>query len=40
MTLYYDGKAVGKGRVDQTQPMGYSADEAVSPLDPWSQQSV
>jgi arylsulfatase A-like enzyme len=28
VTLYYDGKAVGKGRVDQTQPMGYSADEA------------
>jgi hypothetical protein len=28
VTLYFDGKAVGKGRVDQTQPMGYSADEA------------
>jgi arylsulfatase A-like enzyme len=28
ITLYYDGKPVGKGRVDQTQPMGYSADEA------------
>ena len=28
VTLYYDGAAVGKGRVDQTQPMGYSADEA------------
>jgi arylsulfatase len=28
VTLYYDGEAVGKGRVDQTQPMGYSADEA------------
>jgi arylsulfatase A-like enzyme len=28
VTLYYDGKSVGKGRVDQTQPMGYSADEA------------
>ena len=28
VTLYYDGKAVGKGRVDRTQPMGYSADEA------------
>jgi hypothetical protein len=28
VTLYYDGKKVGKGRVDQTQPMGYSADEA------------
>jgi arylsulfatase A-like enzyme len=28
VTLYYDGKAVGKGRVDKSQPMGYSADEA------------
>jgi arylsulfatase A-like enzyme len=28
VTLYYDGKLVGKGRVEQTQPMGYSADEA------------
>jgi len=28
VTLYYDGKAVGSGRVEQTQPMGYSADEA------------
>jgi len=28
ITLFYDGKAVGKGRVEQTQPMGYSADEA------------
>ena len=29
VTLYYDdGKAVGKGRVEKTQPMGYSADEA------------
>ena len=28
VTLYYDGKAVGKGRVKQSQPMGYSADEA------------
>lgn len=28
VTLFYDGKAVGKGRVDKTQPMGYSADEA------------
>jgi hypothetical protein len=28
VTLYYDGKAVGKGRVEQTIPMGYSADEA------------
>ncbi|MGH6965440.1 MAG: hypothetical protein ACREE0_13240, partial [Phenylobacterium sp.] len=27
VTLYYDGKPVGKGRVDKTQPMGYSADE-------------
>jgi hypothetical protein len=26
--LYNNGKPVGKGRVDQTQPMGYSADEA------------
>jgi arylsulfatase len=26
--LYYDGKPVGKGRVEMTQPMGYSADEA------------
>jgi arylsulfatase len=25
--LYYDGKPVGKGRVEKTQPMGYSADE-------------
>jgi hypothetical protein len=25
---YYDGKAVGKGRVEKTQPMRYSADEA------------
>ena len=24
----YDGKPVGKGRVEKTQPMGYSADEA------------
>ena len=29
VTLYYDGKAVGAGRVEQTQPMGYSADEAL-----------
>jgi hypothetical protein len=28
VTLYYDGIPVGKGRVEQTQPMGYSADEA------------
>jgi arylsulfatase len=28
VTLYYDGKAVGTGRVDQTEPMAYSADEA------------
>jgi arylsulfatase len=28
VTLYFDGKPVGKGRVDRTQPMGYSADEA------------
>ncbi len=28
VTLFYDGKEVGKGRVDQTIPMGYSADEA------------
>lgn len=28
VTLYYDGKQVGAGRVEQTQPMGYSADEA------------
>ncbi|RJG05726.1 arylsulfatase [Noviherbaspirillum cavernae] len=28
ITLYYDGKAVGKGRVEKSQPMGYSADEA------------
>jgi arylsulfatase A-like enzyme len=27
-TLYFDGRPVGKGRVDRTQPMGYSADEA------------
>ena len=26
--LYYDGKAVGAGRVDKTQPMAFSADEA------------
>jgi hypothetical protein len=28
VTLYYDGKAVGKGRIDKTQPMAYYADEA------------
>ena len=28
VTLYYDGKSVGTGRVEQTQPMAYSADEA------------
>ena len=28
VTLYYDGKSVGRGRVEQTQPMIYSADEA------------
>jgi arylsulfatase len=28
ITLYYDGKPVGKGRVEKSQPMGYSADEA------------
>jgi arylsulfatase len=28
VTLYYDGKPVGTGRVKQSQPMGYSADEA------------
>jgi arylsulfatase len=28
VTLYYDGEAVGRGRVERTQPMGYSADEA------------
>ncbi|MCZ7668122.1 MAG: hypothetical protein M5U34_13470 [Chloroflexi bacterium] len=27
VTLYYDGKEVGKGRVDATQPMVFSADE-------------
>jgi len=26
--LYYDAKAVGAGRVDKTQPMAFSADEA------------
>ncbi|WP_319452345.1 MULTISPECIES: arylsulfatase [unclassified Mycobacterium] len=28
VALFYDGKPVGKGRVEQTIPMGYSADEA------------
>lgn len=28
VTLFYDGKQVGRGRVEKTQPMGYSADEA------------
>jgi hypothetical protein len=28
VTLFYDGKAVGKGRIERTQPMAYSADEA------------
>jgi arylsulfatase A-like enzyme len=28
VTLYYDGKPVGSGRVDRTIPMGFSADEA------------
>jgi arylsulfatase len=28
VTLYYDGKQVGAGRVEKTEPMGYSADEA------------
>jgi len=28
VTLYYDGKAVGAGRVEHTQPMAFSADEA------------
>jgi arylsulfatase len=28
VTLYYDGKAVGTGRVEHTEPMAYSADEA------------
>jgi hypothetical protein len=27
VTLYYDGEAVGKRRVERSQPMGYSADE-------------
>jgi len=28
VTLYYDGEAVGSGRVERTIPMGFSADEA------------
>ncbi|MGW4099691.1 arylsulfatase [Mycobacterium sp. NPDC004974] len=28
VSLFYDGKQVGNGRVEQTQPMAYSADEA------------
>jgi arylsulfatase A-like enzyme len=28
VTLYYDGQPVGNGRVEMTQPMAYSADEA------------
>jgi arylsulfatase len=28
ITLYYDGKSVGNGRVKQSIPMGFSADEA------------
>jgi arylsulfatase len=28
VTLYYDGKLVGQGRAERTQPMIYSADEA------------
>ena len=28
VTLYYDGKALGNGRVEQTEPMAFSADEA------------
>ncbi len=28
VTLYYDGKTVGTGRVEQSQPMAFSADEA------------
>ena len=27
VTLYYDGNAVGTGRVENTQPMIFSADE-------------
>ena len=28
VTLSFDGKPVGKGRVERSHPMGYSADEA------------
>ena len=28
VTLYYDGQQVAAGRVERTQPLGYSADEA------------
>jgi arylsulfatase len=28
VTLYYDGQPVGNGRVEMTEPMAYSADEA------------
>jgi arylsulfatase A-like enzyme len=28
VTLYYDGQPVGKGRIERTQPMAFSADEA------------
>lgn len=28
VTLHYDGKAVGTGRVERTEPMAFSADEA------------
>ncbi|HET6732426.1 arylsulfatase [Mycobacterium sp.] len=28
VTLYYDGKAAGTGRVEQTEPMAFSCDEA------------
>jgi hypothetical protein len=28
VTLYHDGQPVGKGRVEMTQPMAFSADEA------------
>ncbi|WP_370330143.1 arylsulfatase [Mycolicibacterium hippocampi] len=28
VTLYYDGREVGRGRVERTQPMAFSADEA------------
>ncbi len=28
VTLFYDGKAVGTGRVEQTEPMAFSCDEA------------